>query len=65
VLCAGFDTTGPADWTDDFLLRQLDASNRQPNMMPDWSEVVEQEVVEDMTPKYVNGKRVLVNSEIE
>lgn len=63
--CAGFDTSGPAAWTEDFLLRQLDASMTQRNLMPDWSEVVEQEVVEDLTPKYVNGKRVLVNSEIE
>lgn len=34
------------------------------NMMQDaWQEEVE--VVEDLTPKYVNGNRVLVNSEIE
>lgn len=32
-------------------------------LMEDWVE--ETEVVEDLTPKYVNGKRVLVNSEIE
>lgn len=63
--CAGFDAGGPQAWTEDFLLRQLDASMTQRNLMPDWSEVVEQEVVEDLTPKYVNNKRVLVNSEIE
>ncbi len=29
-----------------------------------WGEEEEVEVVEDRTPKYVNGKRVLVNSDI-
>lgn len=56
----GFDSS-PGDWTEDFLLRQLDGM-QSPRMIEDWVE--EQEVVEDLTPKYVNGRRVLVNSEI-
>jgi hypothetical protein len=60
LIAAGFDSS-PGDWTEDFLLRQLDGM-QSPRMIEDWVE--EQEVVEDLTPKYVNGRRVLVNSEI-
>jgi len=55
---SGFVDTGSGAWTEDYLLQQLDA--RMPQNMP-----LDGWVEEDLTPKYVNGKRVLVNSEIE
>lgn len=64
---AGFDAGGasPAGpWMDDYLLQALDSQIRPNQLQMDvWQEEVE--VEEDMTPKYVNGNRVLVNSEIE
>jgi len=65
TLCtaAGFVDTSPGAWTEDYLLQQLDARMPQNMQLDGWVEEVEEE--EDLTPKYVNGKRVLVNSEIE
>jgi hypothetical protein len=62
-IAAGFDNTNT--WTEDFLLKTLEGQLRpnQQYQLQEWVEEVEQE--EDLTPKYVNGKRVLVNSEIE
>lgn len=61
---AGFDNPA-GSWTDDYLLKTLEGQLRpnQQQYLQEWVEEVEQE--EDLTPKYVNGKRVLVNSEIE
>jgi hypothetical protein len=63
ICCAGFDGTA-GQWREDYLLQQLDSQMNYNSMQMDaWQEEVE--VVEDLTPKYVNGNRVLVNSEIE
>lgn len=64
VVIAGFDAGAAGQWTDDYLLQQLDNQfGKNQAQMEAWQEVVE--VEEDLTPKYVNGNRVLVNSEIE